>query len=76
MCDLACKTKIILNGSNAASILNKLCYIVEEMTVDQDITTGEELIKLLNKIEDDSLRAQRLFLEGIGFRGPWPKSMS
>jgi hypothetical protein len=76
MCNLACKTKIILNGSNAANMLNGLCYQVKGLSDDQEITTGDELIKLLNKMEDDAGRAQRLFLEGVGFKGPWPKALS
>jgi hypothetical protein len=76
MCDLACKTKIIINGGNAANMLNELCYRVKDLDADGTITTSDDLIKLLNKIEDDCGKAQRLYLEGIGYRGPWPKALS
>lgn len=76
MCDLSCKTKIILNGGNTANMLNELCYQVKELPSDQDIPTSDEIIKLLNKMEDDAGKVQRLFLEGIGYKGPWPKALS
>lgn len=76
MCDLACRTKIIINGGNTANMLNELCYLVKDFPGDVDIPTGEALIKLLNKMEDDAGQAQRLFLEGVGFSGPWPKALS
>lgn len=76
MCDLACRTKIIINGGNSANMLNKLCYQVEELPADVEISTSDELIKLLNKMEDDAGKAQALFLRGIGYDGPLPKGLS
>jgi hypothetical protein len=75
-CDLACKTKIIINGGNAANLLNEVCYRVKELPVDVDITTSDKIIHLLNRIEDDACQVQRLFLQGIGYVGPFPKALS
>lgn len=75
-CDLACKTKIIINGGNSANLLQELCYVVKSLPVEQDISTSDKLIQLLNRIEDDVCQAQRLFLQGIGYNGPFPKALS
>lgn len=74
-CDLACKTKIILNGGNTANMLNELCYQVKELPEGEQITTGDELIKLLNQMEELAGDAQALYLKGIGYDGPLPRGL-
>lgn len=76
MCDLACRTKIIINGGNTANLLNEVCYRVNTLPADQDITTSDKIIQLLNRMEDDACQVQRLFLQGIGYNGPFPKALS
>jgi len=77
MCDLACKTKIIINGDNAAKALETLCEQVEwARDRELDLPHGNKLIEILNRIEDDTFKAQRLLLEDLGFTGPWPKALS
>lgn len=75
-CDLACKTKIIINGGNVARLLDVLCYEIEHARdADQEISTGEEMIKILNRMEDDACKVQKLFLQGIGYDGPVGKML-
>lgn len=74
---LACKTKIIINGGAVQDLANRLCYRVEEtppdaLTYDQWIA----IVKHLNTAEDAMCKAQRAYLEALGFMGPWPKALS
>jgi len=73
-CDLACKTKIILNGNNTARMLENLCYVVGE-TDAADIGNEDELIDILNKMEELAGDAQALFLKGIGYNGKLPRGL-
>ena len=73
---LSCKAKVIINGGMVESAAKKLCYLVDEteynaLTDDQWTT----VIKHLNVAEDSMFKAQRSFLEALGFQGPWPKSL-
>lgn len=73
----ACKAKAILNGGAVQDIAKNLCYVIEEteynaLTDDQ----WTDVIKNLNAAEDSMNKAQREYLEALGFTGPWPKSLS
>lgn len=71
--------KVILNGGIAARVLDETCHTIYEYLEaghtfkDADI---KELVVLANKLEDDAFAFQKKVLEGIGFKGPWPKSMA
>lgn len=72
----ACKAKAILNGAAVQDLAERLCYLVDEteyasLTDDQWIA----VVKHLNTAEDAVLKAQKTFLEALGFNGPWPNSM-
>jgi hypothetical protein len=72
----ACKAKVILNGAAVGGLAESLCYLVDE--TEYDALTDEQwtaVIKHLNTAEDAMLKAQRSFLEALGFNGPWPTSM-
>jgi len=74
---LACKTKVIINGGAVQDLANRLCYQVEE--AEYSSLTDEQwtnVIKHLNAAEESMCRAQRSYLEALGFTGPWPKSLS
>lgn len=73
---LACKTKVVLNGGMVESGAHNLCYLVDE--TEYDALTDEQwttVIKHLNAAEDSVGKAQRAFLEALGFTGPWPNSL-
>jgi hypothetical protein len=73
-CDLACKTKIIINGGNAARLLDVACTAIEYMDA-REIEHGEEIIKILNRMEDDAVKVQKLILKGVGYDGPTGKML-
>jgi len=75
MCDLACKTKIIINGNNTINMLYELCESVKSLPTDTNIATGNDLIKTLNKMEEMAGDAQALYLKGIGYDGPLPRGL-
>lgn len=76
MSKAACKT--ILNGRISAAILNNLADAVQRESYKEGFVDGPnsgEIIDLLNSIENAANRATRLFLEDVGFTGPWPLSL-
>lgn len=76
VCDLACQTKIIINGDVAAKILETTCEAIERhLAGGGKLPRGLEMIVLLNQIENDAFKLQRMFLESVGFTGPWPHSL-
>jgi hypothetical protein len=73
-CDLACKTKIIINGGNTAALVTTACTALEYMTNEEIAKlNGEKIIEILNRMEDDAIQVQRLILKGTGYRGPTGK---
>lgn len=73
----ACKAKIILNGGAIQDAANRLCYQVEEIPGETfPYKEGIEIVKHLNDAEESVMKAQRVFLESLGFNGPWPKSLA
>lgn len=73
----ACKAKALLNGGAVQDGAGRLCYLVDE--TEYSALTDEQwssVIKHLNSAEDSVNKAQRAFLEALGFTGPWPKSLS
>lgn len=75
-CDLACKTKIIINGDNVARLAETLCEQIEYFR-DHDLPfdNGQGIINALNEAEDAVCKAQRLFIKGAGYDGPLPKAL-
>lgn len=70
VCDLACKTKIIINGDNVGSLVQTLCEQIEyARDHSTPILTGHEIIHQLNIAEDAVCKAQAAFLRGIGYNG-------
>lgn len=75
-CDLACKTKIIINGGNASGLLattnDALKHFFREGGQPKD---GHRLIALLNIIEDSVIDFQKAVLEEVGFKGETGKML-
>ena len=71
--------KVILNGGVAARVLDETCHTIYTFLEngsefkDADI---KDLVLKANKLEDDVFRFQRKVLESIGFKGPWPNSLT
>lgn len=72
----ACKAKAVLNGGAVEDGAARLCYLIDE--TEYSTLTDEQwtaVIKHLNAAEDSVNKAQREFLESLGFTGPWPNSL-
>lgn len=76
-CDLACQTKIILNGRNVAGISEAnwiaLRHIQHASALGK--VNGKALIALLNRMEDDAVEVQKLIAKGAGYSGPTGKML-
>jgi len=79
MCELACKTKIIINGGNAANLIEQSCEALQfyfnaggEFPHDE----GEKLIMRLNLLENDAVELQKAVLKAIGYNGPVGKMLT
>jgi hypothetical protein len=76
-CDLACRTKIVVDGDLVAKVFETSCEGFEKF-----IAQGGQLknsTKILDKLiaaEDAAFEFQRALLEGMGYHGPWPKCLS
>lgn len=77
-CDANCQ-KIILNGTTPAHVLESTYeeYATFKRAGGNVSEAVEmEMIKQLNHIEDLAFKFRRTYLEGIGYKGPWPHSMT
>lgn len=77
-CDLACQTKIILNGGNIAGIADANWKALENMNRAGALNkvNGKALIQLLNRMEDDAVEVQKLIARGAGYTGPTGKMLN
>ena len=75
-CDLACQTKIILNGGNANGIMQANNEVIRRMK-DENFAKldGSKTIKLLNRIEDDAVEVQKLLARAMEYTGPTGKML-
>lgn len=75
-CDLACKTKIIINGGNASGILISTNDALKSFFREGgQLNDGKRIISLLNLIEDKAVELQKLVLEDVGFTGETGKML-
>ncbi len=78
MCDLSCKTKIIINGGNAANLIEQSCEALQFFFSNGgafDGNEGEHLIKRLNDLEDGAVELQKAVLKFTGYSGPVGKML-
>jgi len=76
-CDLACQTKIILNGGNIAGITTTtqqafVAYFGAGGSLERG---GHKLISMMNKLEDDAVAVQKFAKECMGYDGPTGKML-
>lgn len=69
--------KVILNGGVAARVLDETCHTIYQYLEKEGnkFENIEDLVVRANEIEDKVFDFQREVLEGLGFTGPWPKSL-
>lgn len=76
-CDLACQTKIIIDGGLAARVFDETCsglyYFFEQGGKLRD---GKRVLEQLIKAENEATKFMRVALEEMGHDGPWPKALS
>lgn len=76
LCDLACQTKIIINGDSVSGILNAACEGVKfAFDHGAKLSNGPEIVALLNKMEDEACQVQKMILAGIRYTGPTGKML-
>lgn len=75
-CNLACQTKIILNSGNLTGISDGNNSVIKRMRPeDFDKLDGAKVIELLNRMEDDAVKVQKLLVKGAGYDGPTGKML-
>lgn len=75
-CDLACQTKIILNGGNIAGITaSNQQALVTFLNSGGKIKNGRKLIEMMNKLEDDAVEVQKYAKDCMGYDGPTGKML-
>lgn len=75
-CDLACQTKIIIDGGLAARVFDETCYGLDHF-FEQGGTlgNGKRVLEQLIKAENEAFKFMRIALEEMGHKGPWPKAL-
>ncbi len=76
-CDLACQTKIILNGGNIAGITasNQQAFVIYFNSGGKLTHGGKKLIQMMNKLEDDAVEVQKFAKDCMGYDGPTGKML-
>ena len=76
MGELACKTKIIIDGSNVAGLAESICEATQHLSDGQVLKLTDEvaypIIKRLIKAEQVLTEAQNLLLDVMEYDGPRP----
>ena len=75
-CDLACQTKIILNGGNLRGVMKANATAMEKFK-DAEFARldGKKAIEILNRMEDDAVELQKLIKEAANYTGPTGKML-
>lgn len=77
MGELACKTKIIIDGDNVSGLLSGLCEATANLSPEQIAMLTDEkaypIIKILINMEEEAVKCQNLLLDAIQYDGPRPK---
>jgi len=76
-CDLACQTKIIIDGDGVAKLFESTCEGIERfLDKGGSFKNSDVILAKLVAAEDAAFEFQRAVLEGMGYNGPWPKCLS
>lgn len=69
--------KIILNGGVAGALLHEICYTIQRhVDSGKPFSNTAALVEQANLIEDEVNKFRRMVLDGIGFEGPYPHSLT
>lgn len=77
MGELACKTKIIIDGDNVGGLLEGLCEATANLSDSQIAMLTDEkaylIIEKLIKMEKLATECQDMLLDAVGYDGPRPR---
>ena len=78
VCDLACQTKIIINGDNAANLISTACEAIQHFTSNGGkLKHGDQVIQMANELEDLAVEFQKFVLrDAVGYDGPTGKMLA
>ena len=76
MGEIACKTKIIIDGGNAVGLAESICEATQNLSDEQVAklidAVAYPIIKHLIAAEKSLTQAQNLLLDAVGYDGPRP----
>lgn len=76
-CDLACQTKIIIDGGLAGKVFEETCYSLKNFfDKGGKLKDGQRVLEQLIKAENEAFKFMRIALEETGHDGPWPKALT
>lgn len=77
MCDLACKTKIIIDGGLAEKVFAETCYGLKQFfDAGGKLRDGQKVLEQLTIAENEAFKFMRVALEEMGHNGPWPHALT
>lgn len=72
-CDLACQTKIIIDGGLAGKVFEETCYGIKHfLSNGGTFHDGQRVLAQLIKAENEAFQFMRVALEEMGHNRPWP----
>ena len=75
-CDLACQTKIIIDGGLAAQVFEETCKgLYQFFERGGELHNGKKVLEQLIKAENEAFKFMRVALEEMGHQGPWPDAL-
>lgn len=75
-CNLACQTKIIIDGGLAGRVFDEACYGLKNFFDEGGkLKDGQRVLEQLIKAENEAFKFMRIALEEMGYEGPWPDSL-
>ncbi len=75
-CDLACQTKIIIDGGLAGRVFDETCKgLYSFFEQGGKLKNGPRVLEQLIKAENEAFKFMRVALEETGYKGPWPDAL-
>lgn len=75
-CDLACQTKIIIDGGLAAEVFKTTCAgLYQFLERGGELRNGHRVLTQLIIAENEAFDFMRVALEEMGHQGPWPRAL-
>ena len=75
-CDLACQTKIIVDGGLAGQVFEETCKgLYQFFERGGQLHDGTRVLNQLITAENEAFKFMRIALEEMGHKGPWPKAL-